>query len=178
MSLLLAKIDQDIRKYIKQKKSSQDQLKLDALRLLKSEIQYDQGKRKKKSGAQLTDEEIQGIVKRGVKKRRESILAFEKGNRPKAVAEEQVGLELLESLLPAAVTPEEIARAIATMMTQLKTNDGGQDDATQKRELQKRRGQLMGMIMKEFQKKNIDGQLVRKMVDRALDLSDNSTKSR
>jgi len=69
------------------------------------------------SPKELTEENILEIIARQVKQRRESIAAYQKGNRQDLVEEEQVQLDILLEYLPRQMTREEIVataqRAIA-----------------------------------------------------------------
>jgi len=60
------------------------------------------------SPRELTEEEILAIVVRQVKQRRESIAAYQKGNRQDLVEEEQVQLSILLEYLPRQMTRVEI----------------------------------------------------------------------
>ena len=57
---------------------------------------------------ELTEEEIMAIIVRQVKQRRESIAAYQKGNRQDLVEEEQIQLDILLEYLPRQMTREEI----------------------------------------------------------------------
>ena len=63
------------------------------------------------SPRELTEEEILGIIARQVKQRRESIAAYQKGNRQDLVEEEQIQLDILLEYLPRQMTREEIVAA-------------------------------------------------------------------
>jgi uncharacterized protein len=56
----------------------------------------------------LDDAGVAGIVAKEIKKRRESIEAFEKGNRPDLVAKEKSELDILAPYLPRQLSREEI----------------------------------------------------------------------
>jgi len=64
------------------------------------------------SPRELTEEEILGIIARQVKQRRESIAAYQKGNRQDLVEEEQVQLSILLEYLPKQMTREEIVATV------------------------------------------------------------------
>jgi len=56
----------------------------------------------------LTDEEILDTVASEAKKRKESIIAFEKGNRPELAEKEKKELEILMKYLPEQINIEEL----------------------------------------------------------------------
>ncbi len=58
-----------------------------------------------------TDDDVIEVLRRGIKRRRESIEAYQKGARPDLVAKEQFEVERLEQYLPAPVSPDTIRAA-------------------------------------------------------------------
>ncbi|MDP3975112.1 MAG: GatB/YqeY domain-containing protein [Candidatus Jorgensenbacteria bacterium] len=60
----------------------------------------------------LTDDDVLGVVEREVKKRKEAIDFFEKGNRPAQAAKEKNELAVLESYLPEALSEAELDRLV------------------------------------------------------------------
>jgi uncharacterized protein YqeY len=59
-------------------------------------------------GFHLSDAEVLAVVQKQVKQRRDSIDAFQKGNRPDLVAREQAELAVLERYLPAQMSREDV----------------------------------------------------------------------
>jgi uncharacterized protein YqeY len=59
-----------------------------------------------------TDADVIDVLRRGIKRRRESIEAFEKGARADLVAKEQSEVERLERYLPAPVAADTIRVAV------------------------------------------------------------------
>jgi len=94
-----------------------------------------------------TDDEAAEVLRRGVKRRRESIEAYEKGQRTDLAAREQAEVKMLEEFLPAAVSADEIRAAVRDAIA------GGA----------KEMGPLMGKIMPQF-KGRADGKLVNQIV--------------
>ncbi|HET9424983.1 MAG TPA: GatB/YqeY domain-containing protein [Gemmatimonadaceae bacterium] len=60
----------------------------------------------------VTDEDAVEVLRKGIKRRRESIEMFEKGNRPELAAVEAAQVRQLEAYLPAGATPDEIRAAV------------------------------------------------------------------
>jgi uncharacterized protein len=60
----------------------------------------------------LTDDDVIEVIRRGIKKRRESIAMYEKGGRDELAAAERAEVELLEKYLPVQVGPDEIRAAV------------------------------------------------------------------
>jgi uncharacterized protein len=103
---LTEKIDQDM----KQAMISKDAPRLDTLRFLKSALKY--AAIEKKGGA-LTDADVQQVIQKQIKQRRESIEQFSKGGRQDLADAETAGVRVLEGYLPKQVGDEELARIVA-----------------------------------------------------------------
>jgi uncharacterized protein len=56
----------------------------------------------------LTDEQVEALLRKEVKQRRDSIDAFRKGNRQDLIDKEQAEIEILQVYLPAQMSREEI----------------------------------------------------------------------
>jgi len=82
------------------------EVRVSAIRMARSAIAYEAIDR----GRPLDDGEIIGVLSRLIKQRRESIEAFEKGNRPDLVAREQEELEILLSYMPQQMSRDEIVQ--------------------------------------------------------------------
>jgi uncharacterized protein YqeY len=78
-----------------------------------------------------TDEDVVDVLRKGVKRRRESIEAYDKGGRPELADKERAEIERLEVYLPAEAGDDEIRAAVRQAI------DGG---ATQM-------GAIMGKVM-------------------------------
>ena len=102
-----------------------------------------------------TDDETVEVVRRGIKKRREAVEAYEKGGRTEAANTEKAEIQTLETFLPAAVPPDEIRAAVREAIA------GGASDL----------GKVMGVVMPRF-KGRADGKLINQIVREEL-----STKS-
>jgi uncharacterized protein YqeY len=104
-----------------------------------------------------TDDETAEVLRRGVKKRRESVEVFEKVGRTDAAAAEAAEIKALEAFLPAAVPPDEIRAAVRAAIA------GGATDM----------GKVMGAVMPQF-KGRADGKLVNQIVREELAASTKS----
>src|SRR6266511_560698 len=115
--------------------------------LLLSTILSDAKNREIELNHPLSDDEIADVLRRGVKKRRESVEVFEKVGRTEAAAAEAAEIKALEAFLPAAVPPDEIRAAVRAAIA------GGATDL----------GKVMGAVMPQF-KGRADGKLVNQIV--------------
>jgi len=103
--MLSDRIEQDLVAALK----SGDETKKLVLRALKSALKYlqtDQGVEK------ITNEEVLTILKREVKRRKESIESYTQANRPELAENERAELVILEAYLPAQMDPAKIEKKI------------------------------------------------------------------
>jgi uncharacterized protein len=125
--------------------------------LLLSTILADIKNREIELGKIPTDDETADVLRRGIKKRKESVEVYEKAGRTAAAATEAAEIKALEEFLPAAVPPEEI-RAIVREAIAAGAND---------------MGKVMGAVMPRF-KGRADGKLVNQIVREELAASTKS----
>jgi len=85
----------------------QQRVEVSTLRLLLSEIKYAEIAQQKPAD----DNKVLDVIAREVKRRRESIEAFKKGNREDLVAQEEAELAVLLSYLPRQMNRDEITAA-------------------------------------------------------------------
>ena len=94
-----------------------------------------------------TDAETAEVLRRGVKRRKESVEAYEKGKRDDLAARERAEVKMLEEFLPAEASEGDIRAAVRDAIA------GGAKDM----------GPLMAKIMPQF-KGRADGKLVNQIV--------------
>ena len=82
----------------------------------------------------LTDDDVIDTLRKGIKKRRESIEMYDKGGRDDLAAVERSEVELLGKYLPASVSDEEIRTAVVAAIA------GGAGNI----------GAVMGKVMGQF----------------------------
>jgi uncharacterized protein YqeY len=148
--MLLNKIENDFREAL----TKRDELKISVLRMLKTAIrnkEVDLRVEKK----ELTDEIIIDVIKKELKRRKEAIEAFEKGNRLDLAEKEKKEMEILLQYLPEELSDEKIKEIVKNKITELKTT--GLKDF----------GKVMGFVMKEV-KAQADGERVAKIVKEEL----------
>ena len=90
-----------------------DKFKVSVLRMLKSAIQAEKINAKN----ELTDENIIAIIKKQFKQRTDSILEYEKYNRPDMVATLKQEIKILEEYLPKQLSEEETKEAVKKIMS-------------------------------------------------------------
>ena len=88
-------------------------------------------------GRDLTDEDVVEVLRKGIKKRRESVEAYEKASRPELARKERDEVTLLEAYLPPQAGTDEIRAAVKAAIA------GGAASV----------GAVMGKVMPQFKGK-------------------------
>lgn len=83
---------------------SGDKVSLSVLRILNSEIKN----KEIEKGSPLPDDAVLGVILSQVKKRRDSIEAYEKGGRPELADQEKLEVDILSKYLPEQMSEEEV----------------------------------------------------------------------
>lgn len=129
---------------IKEAMRNRDQVRLDSLRFVwarAKEIEID-----KKS--ELSDAEIESLVTREVKARREAIAQFQAAGREDLVLEEDKKLAVLVALLPEQLTEDELSQMIDDVISQTENANFGAV-----------MGKMMGLV-----KGKADGSIISRLV--------------
>jgi len=100
--MLLEKIQEDLKTALKEKKEAQ----VSTLRLLISEIHNRQIEKQ----ADLNDEDVMAVIRKGVKQRQEAIEAYEKGGRQDLADKEKQEAEILSNYLPQEMSTTELEK--------------------------------------------------------------------
>jgi uncharacterized protein len=82
----------------------------------------------------LTDDDVREVLRRGIKRRRESIEMYEKGGREDLAERERAEVTSLESYLPANVSDDELRAAVQSAIASGAKNIGA----------------VMGKVMPQF----------------------------
>lgn len=96
---------------------------------------------------EVNDDDVIEVLRRGIKKRRESIEMYDKGGRADLAGVERAEVEALGTYLPAAVGDEEIRKAVTAAI------EGGAANV----------GAVMGKVMGQF-KGRADGATINAIV--------------
>jgi len=143
----MALIEQ-IQKEMIEAMKAKEALRLSVLRGLKTALK---NKEIDKMRALSEGEEIQ-VLQTLVKQRKESIEQFTKGGRSDLADQEQAELKIIEAYLPAAVSREEIERAVTETIAEVQAS------------APKDMGRVMKAVMAKFAGKVVDGKLVNELV--------------
>jgi len=100
----------------------------------------------------LSDDEVLTVITRAAKQRKDSIDQFEKGGRPELAETEKAELKIIETMLPAQMSHDEIVAAAKAKAAEMGVTDKSGAN------------KLMGMLMKDLKGK-ADGNDVKAVVD-------------
>ena len=98
-----SRIDQDIKSAMLARETA----KLGVLRMLKTAL-MNAAIEKGGAGSVLDDPDALAIVRKEVKKRQDSVEAFEKGGRPEMAASEKAEIDILNTYLPQQLSAAEV----------------------------------------------------------------------
>ena len=144
-------IKQELLAALKEAMQNKDTLKKETITMLRAAIlQVEKDELK-----ELTEAEIQAIVAKEIKKRKESIAEFEKGNRSDLVEQTNKEIEVLSKYLPEQLSEEEIRGLVEE--TIVSVGAIGMKDM----------GKVMGALKEKTQGK-ADGKLVSDIVKEKL----------
>ncbi len=129
-----------------------DAVRRDTIRLLLSAIGYEE---KAKRTDALEDDAVLQVLSKQAQQRRDSIEAYQKGDRPDLVAKEEAELAIVTQYLPQPLTTEEIEAIVQSAIA-----DSG---ATGPQDM----GKVMGRIMPQVRGR-ADGRQVSALVNQTL----------
>ena len=127
---------------------AQDAARTSTLRMLKAAITN----REKEGGGDLTDEDVQKLLRSQVKQRRDSVEQFEKAGRQELADKEKAEISIIENYLPQAASQEEIDQAVSAAISE--TGASSMKDM----------GAVMKAVMANLAGKNADGKMVSERV--------------
>lgn len=142
-------LSQTIRDQLNESMKEKNEVKTSTLRMLISTIKYFEIA--KGRDYQATDQDVLDTIQKEVKKRRESIDMYTRGNRPELAEKEQQELDILAAYLPKQMGEDEIRTLVKDAIS--KTGATSIQDI----------GKVMGALMPQTKGK-ADGSLVGKIV--------------
>ena len=144
----MAELVEKIKNELIQAQKAGDKEKIDTLRLINAEIKNKQIEAKK----ELNDKAIVELLRKEVKKRKDSIKAYANAGRDDLKEKEEKELALIEGYLPAQMGEDDVKQAVSKIISNNPDIEFGP---------------LMGMAMKELKEK-ADGQMVKAVVEEEL----------
>jgi uncharacterized protein len=127
---------------------AQDAQKTSTLRMVKAAMMN----RKIEKGSDLTDDDVQKLLRSMVKQRRDSIEQYENAGRQELVDKETAEIWVIETYLPLAATDGEIEAAVNAAIAET--------GATSMKDM----GKVMKAAQEALAGKNADGKLVSEIV--------------
>ena len=119
---------------------ARDELKTSVLRLLLSAVNYAEIAQQKK----LDDGGILQVIQKEIKQRRESIEAFEKGNRPELAAKEKAEMAMLQAYVPAQMSRDEIITIVQQVLAEVGAKGPGDKGKVMQKLMPQIRGKADG----------------------------------
>ena len=101
--------------------------------------------------AEPTDDDVLDVLRKGIKRRRESVEMYDKGNRPDLAEKERAEVAALEKYLPAQASEDEIRAAVRAAIAAGAAS----------------MGQLMGRVNPQFKGK-ADGSIISRIAKEEL----------
>lgn len=127
---------------------ARDQLRMDVIRMIKAAVLNKEVEMKK----DLDDAEMSRIMTTMIKQRKESVEQYEKGQRAELAAKERQEISIIETYLPKALSQEELAQAVDTVI-----RETGASSA-------KDMGAVMKAVMTRLAGQSVDGKQVSDLV--------------
>jgi hypothetical protein len=144
---MLKKIESDVKDAMR----AGDKPRVSTLRLLLSALKNE----KIQAHRDLTDEEIEAVIRRGVKQRKDSIEQYAKGGRTDLDEAEKLEEQILQGYLPQGLSEDELESAVKSVIAER--------SITSKKEV--------GTVMKELMvryKGKVDGRRAQEIAQRLL----------
>jgi uncharacterized protein len=127
---------------------AQDAARTSTLRMVKAAIMN----REKDGGGELTDEDVQKLLRSQVKQRRDSVEQYQKANRQDLADKELTEIAIIEDYLPQGASQAEIDQAVTDAIAE--TGASSMKDM----------GGVMKAAMARLTGKNADGKMVSETV--------------
>jgi uncharacterized protein YqeY len=131
---------------------NRDDVRVSTIRLARAAIHNAEIERRRP----LSDGEIDEVLRREVKRRREAIEAYRRGQREDAARREELEMAVLMEYLPQPLSEEAVRTLVADAI-----REAGATDAREA-------GRIIGLVMRRAQGQ-VDGKTVERLVREALD---------
>ena len=142
----------ELKEAIKTAMKARETVKLNVLRGIFAMVTNDLVAKGRGPEGALTEDELLTLITRASKQRKDSIQQFEAGGRPELAVGEKEELAIIETLLPAQMSQDEIVAAAKAKAAEMGVSDKSGAN------------KLMGMLMKDLKGK-ADGTAVKAVVD-------------
>ncbi|MDD5749254.1 MAG: GatB/YqeY domain-containing protein [Patescibacteria group bacterium] len=139
------KIEQDLKSALKEK----DEIRLQTLRLLRSALKNFFIEKKHQA---LSDNDVLALIRKELKKRQDSMAAYQQANRADLAQKEKQEAEILQAYLPAMLSEEEASKIIDQIISEGK-NDFG---PAMKEAMVRLQGRAEGSLVQRLIKEKLD----------------------
>ena len=140
-----------LQEQLKNSMRAKDEIRTSVLRMLISDFKY----AKIEKRAELDEAESIQVIKKAIKKRKESIEMYEKGGRADLASKESAELKILQEFVLAEMDEETIRQKVQDVISEL--------GATDKKDM----GRVMKEVLSRY-KGQIDGKVAQKIVNEKL----------
>jgi len=130
---------------------AREEVRLSVLRGLSAAATNELVAEGKKPTDEISDDDLMTVISRAAKQRKDSIEQFIKGGRLELAEKERAELKIIEEMLPAQMSREEVEKAVKNKSVELGVSDKSGAN------------KLMGALMKELRGR-ADGTMVREVV--------------
>jgi uncharacterized protein len=137
-----ARLEQDLKAAMK----TGDKRRVGTLRLLLAALKNE----KIQAQRGLTDDEVEAVLRRAVKQRKDSIEQYAQGGRSDLVAAEKAELAILESYLPQGMSDEELETTIRAIVAEKGFSSGRDVGLLMKELMARHRGRVDGKKAQEI----------------------------
>jgi uncharacterized protein YqeY len=139
---MLKRIESDLKGAMK----AGEKTRVSTLRLLLSALKNE----KIQSHRELTDEEVEAVIRRGVKQRKDSIEQYGRGGRADLVAAETEELKILEAYLPQGLTDADLETAVESIISERGIKSKKEVGAVMKELMTRYKGRVDGRRAQEI----------------------------
>lgn len=147
---------QEIEKELVRATKSRDRERLSAIRLIRSAIQNRQIEKRE----ELTDEEVLQVLSSLVKKAKESIEQFEKGNRPDLVEKERKELQIILSFMPQQLSEEQLREELRRIVEEKGAKGLGDLGLVMRTAMDRLKGRAEGKVVNRIVRELLSSQSV------------------
>ena len=142
-------LDADLKVAMKEK----DPLRLSVVRMLKSAIKY----REIELMKPLDDAGAQGVISSEIKRRRDSVDQYRQGGREDLASKEESEIAILQSYLPAQLSPEELSKLVDAAIQRVGAHGPKDMGKVMKELLPEVQGKAEGKVVSELVKQKLAG---------------------
>ncbi len=142
---LKQKIIEDLKASLK----AQDKMRTSCLRMLKASLKN----KEIELGRELEDAEIHALISTLIRKGKEAIKEFKKGDREDLAFKEEEEIEIFYEYLPQQLTPDEIEKILRDVISEVSAESPGDLGKVMKLAMARMAGQAQGKEVNEIAKK-------------------------